>query len=87
MAQSYAGYHHIVCVILENNGGNDYLWVRNGLLFGVRKLFMTTDDGKGVVLVPEPIVGSKGSQQQVLTARGMKHVPPDDLPNEEGTVA
>ena len=38
---------------------------------------MTTEDGEGVMLVPEPMVEAEGAQQQALVAKGMKHLPPD----------
>ena len=38
---------------------------------------MTTEDGEGVMLVPEPTVEAEGAQQQILAERGMKHLPPD----------
>ena len=50
---------------------------RKGLSFGVRKTFMTMEDGSGVVLVPEPPNEAEDAQQQVLSARRMKHTPPD----------
>ena len=77
LARSYAGHHQIVCAMLENDGGNDYLRERKGLSFGVRKAFMTTEDGEGVMLVPEPTVEVEGAHQQILAERGMKHLPPN----------
>ena len=54
LAKAYSAHHQIVYAILDSNGGNDYLRKRKGLSFGMRKAFMTTEDGEGVMLVPDP---------------------------------
>ena len=54
LARSYAGHHQLVCAVLANKGGNDYLNETKGLSFGIRKTFMTTEDKQGVILVPLP---------------------------------
>lgn len=55
--------------MLENGGSNDYLRNRNGLSFGIRKTFMTTEGIEGVIMVPETNVEAKGTHQQVLLTR------------------
>ena len=77
LARSYAGHHQIVCSMLENEGRNDYLRERKGLLFGVRKAFMTTEDGEEVMLVPEPMVEEEGTHTLILAERGTKYCPLD----------
>ena len=80
LARAYSAHHQIVCAMLESNGGNDYLRERKGLSFGVRKAFMTTEDGEGVILVPEPPNETESIQHQILAernSRGLKHAPPD----------
>ena len=49
---------------------------RNVLSFGIQKIFMTMEDGMGVMLVPEPPSKAKDAQQQVLAARRMTRTPP-----------
>ena len=48
---------------------------------------MTTEDGEGVMLVPEPMVEAEGAQQQVLAAREMKHTPPDICEMKKGRMS
>ena len=57
--------------------GNDCLRERKGLLFDIRKAFITTEDGEEVMLVPKAMVEAEGAQQYILTARKIKHSPPD----------
>ena len=50
------------------------------LRFGVRKDVMTTEDGKGVMLVSEPPNETESIQYQILAernSRDLKHVPHD----------
>jgi len=80
LARAYSDHHQIVCAMLESNGGNDYLRERKGLNFGVRKAFMTTEDGEGVMLVPELPNETESIQHQILAernSRDLKHAPPD----------
>ena len=66
--------------MLDSNGGNDYLRERKVLRFGVKKDVMTTEDGKGVMLVPEPPNKTESIQYQILAernSRDLKHTPPD----------
>ena len=50
------------------------------LRFGVRKDVMTTEDEKGVMLVPEPPNETESIQYQFFAernSRDLKHTPPD----------
>ena len=51
--RSFSGHHQMVLVILDNKGDINYLSERGGISFGIRKCFMTSPEGDGVVMVPE----------------------------------
>ena len=80
LARAYSAYHQIVCAMLKSKGRNDYLRERKELSFGVRKAFMTTEDGEGAMLVPTPLNKTASIQHQILVecnSRDLKHAPPD----------
>ena len=77
LARAYAGHHQIVCAVLECEGGNEYLSKRKGMSFGIRKSYMTSADGEGVMMVPEPVMDGESLSDQILMDRQLKYKPPD----------
>lgn len=77
IARAYAGHHQIPCAIIEHGGDNNYLTERQGMHFGVRSRFITTPEGDGVMVVPEPLAKGESVQEQIIAARGLKYQPPD----------
>ena len=80
LARACSVNHQIICAMLDSNGGNYYLRERKVLRFGVKKDVMTTEDEKGVMLVPEPPNETESIQYQILAernSRDLKHTPPD----------
>ena len=61
-------------LILDFKGEHDYLWERKGLMFGVRKVFMTAEDGEGVMLISEPLNETESIQHQLLAERNSKEL-------------
>ena len=56
LARAYAGHHQIVCAVLECEGGNEYLSKRKGMSFRIRRSYMKTTNGEGVMMVSEPVL-------------------------------
>ena len=81
MSRAFAGHFQVVCAILENNGDNNFLSDKQGLSFGIRKMFVADQDGKGVIPVPlaPECVGetAQGILLSVRGTKGLKYVPPD----------
>lgn len=80
ISRSYAGHHQIPCAIIEYNGDNNYLSERKGMHFGVRSRFVTTPEGDGVMVVPEPLAAGESAQEQIIAhrrMRGLKFSPPN----------
>ena len=52
-AMSLAFIHHtqVVNSILHYDGGNDCMYKKKGLHFGIRKIFINDEDGQGVLMI------------------------------------
>ena len=81
MSRAFAGHSQVVCAILAHNGDNTYLREKNGMTFGVRKMFVPDEDGEGVIpidLAPqtegETVQGVFLSERNV---KNLKYTPPD----------
>ena len=78
VSRAYSGQHQISCTIFEHKSDNNYLTERKGISFGVRIIFVTTPEGDGVVMVPEPLYGGESEQDQlIVSCKGLKYLPPD----------
>ena len=77
MACSFSGHHQIVSSIMKEEGNNKYFSTRNGMHFGVRKVFVRDKEGDGVVTVQlSPEQYKETNQYRILNNRkcvGMKH--------------
>ena len=72
----------IVCAILENDGDNNYLSQKGGKSFGVRRCFMTNEDGDGVIPVPLAMTEGETVQAHIINERVCRR-----LKYEEPTIA
>ena len=79
IARAFTGHNQIVCSILEHDGDNDYLSKRGGMHFGVRRMYMTDEEGEGVIPVPLAMVEGETIQAQIMNerrAKGLKYKEP-----------
>lgn len=77
--RAFVGHSQIVCAILEHKGNSNYLLERGGLLFVIRRMYMTNEEGEGVIPVPLAMVEGEKMQSHVIhegRARGLQ----DDEP-------
>ena len=65
ITRSFSGHHQMVLAILDNKGDNNYLSERGGISFGIRKCFMTSPEGDGVIMVPEPQREGESNQEEI----------------------
>ena len=66
ITRSFSGHHQMVMAILDNKGDNNYLSERGGISFGIRKKIMTSLEGDGVIMVPEPQREGESIQEEIL---------------------
>ena len=79
IARAFAGHNQIVCAIIENNGDNNYLSKRKGLSFGIRRCYITDEEGEGVIPVPVTMAESETAQTQIISerqSRGLRYDEP-----------
>ena len=86
IAQSFSGYHQIVLAILDNKGDSNYLSEWRGISFGVRKWFMTSPEGDGVIMVSEPQRKGESIQEKIINHmihQGQQHLRKQDSVNSK----
>ena len=84
MSRAFIHHTQVVNSILHYEGGNDYLYKKKGLHFGIRKTFINDEDGQGVLMVQiAPEADHETHIGQVMNDRakyGLRFAVPDVRP-------
>ena len=79
ISRAFAAHNQIVSCILKHDGDKNYLSVRGGMSFVIRRMYLTDEEGEGVIPVPMAMVEGETVQAQVVNerrAKGLKYDEP-----------
>ena len=69
ISRAFVAHHQIVSCIIQHDGDNKYLSERGGMSFGVRRMYMTDEEGEGVIPVPLAMVEGETLQAQLINEK------------------
>ena len=80
IARAFVAHHQIVSSIIEHKGDNKFLSEKGGLTYGVRRMFVRTEEGDGVIPVTiapeEERQTAQGTVLKVAAEKGLKYEKP-----------